>query len=528
MEAAMIWRGKALWDHQDRGVTELIEAIRSGDKRIAFTSPTGGGKTVMMGCAIDNLIQSGKRVGLYTHRRMLLDQTEGVFAKFGIPFGVRASGKDESADHTQPLQLAMIQTEAARKKRRAQYSLMDADVVFVDEAHGLANGECESILNQHVESGAVIVGVTATPSGIGHLYTKLIQAGLNSELRKCGAHVKCFVYGPDEPAAALRLRRTKTGEFTEGDVVKAIMSPTIFGRVHEHFERLNPDHKPSILFAPGVKESVWFAGEFQKRGIRAAHIDGEHIWIDGETHATSQALKDDLATESRSGRLPIVCNRFVLREGIDWPWLAHGVLATIFGGLTGYLQSVGRLVRGYPGLDHVVLQDHGGNWWRHGSPNVDRMWDLSLDDRKIAEQREEQFREKKEAEPIVCIKCGAVRMSGPVCVSCGHEASIKSRPVVQEDGTLKEMKGDIFRPRVTDNRPDTEKQWEKMYWRGRHSNMTFSQARGLFYREHHYMPPDNLPLMPKNKLDWHRKIKAVPRGEVIPKPERVEPAGLFD
>jgi DNA repair protein RadD len=524
----MIWRGRELWETQVRGTDGAQAALGSGQRRLVLTSPTGGGKTVMMGYLIDWLLSQGKRVILYTNRRMLLDQTSGVLSGYGIPFGVRASGKDDWADCDQRLQLAMIQTESARRKRRPQYELFNADVAFIDEAHNQANGECESILNAHVEAGAAIVGVTATPLGIGHLYTHLIQAGLNSELRKCGAHVKCFVYGPDEPAAALRLKRTKTGEFTEGEVVKAIMSPTIFGRVHEHWERLNPERKPSILFAPGVKESVWFATEFQKRGVRAAHIDGEHIWIDGEQHATSQGLKDEIAAESKAGRIQVVCNRFVLREGIDWPWLAHGILATIFGGLTGYLQSVGRLVRAYPGLDHVVLQDHGGNWYRHGSPNVDRVWDLSLDDKKIAEQREERLREKKESEPIVCVKCGAVRMEGPTCITCGHESSIKSRPVVQEDGTLTYMKGDIFKPRVTDMRSDTEKQWEQMYWRGRHSGMTFAQARGLFFKTHGYMPPNNLPLMPKDTLDWHRKIKAVPRGEVIPKPEKQQPAGLFD
>ena len=101
-----------------------------------------------------------------------------------------------------------------------------------------------------------------------------------------------------------------------------------------------------------------------------------------------------------------------MREGIDWPWLAHGIMACTFGGLKSYLQSGGRLLRAHPSLDQVVIQDHGGNFWRHDSLNADREWQLEDTDKSIQEKHDEKYRTKSEPEPIVCPKCAKVRKTG--------------------------------------------------------------------------------------------------------------------
>lgn len=519
----MNWFGRTPWDHQARGVASAIEAVQHGFTRNVLVSPTGGGKTLCMASLADHFVYHGKRVALFTNRKMLASQTIDVMDGFGLNFGVRAAGMEDRADAYKPFQIAMVQTEQSRLRRRAAHKLPQAEVVLVDEAHQLSSGGIQEILETYAREGASLIGFTATPLGIGHLYNNLITAGNNTELRACGALLRANCYGPDEPYEALKLKRTPTGEFTEGDVVKVIMSPTIFGRVLEHYQRLNPDRLPGILFAPGVKESIWFAEKLCQAGIRAAHIDGERVWIDGEEHPTTQDLRDEVLRESRSGAIQVICNRFVMREGIDAPWLYHCVLATIFGSVTSYLQSVGRLLRAYPGLDHVIIQDHGGNWWRHGSPNADRIWDLRLDANRYASERAERMREKKEPEPIVCPQCGAVRMSGKSCITCGYVSTAKSRPVIQKDGRLTYLNGDIFRERHVDQRSDTEKLWEQSFWAARKSGRTFGQAYGWFYRQHGYQPPRNLPLMPLESVDWHSKVIDVPWSRIVPKEPKSAP-----
>lgn len=172
------------------------------------------------------------------------------------------------------------------------------------------------------------------------------------------------------------------------------------------------------------------------------------------------------------------------------------------------------MLRSHPSLDHVTIQDHGGNWWRHGSLNADREWQLDCTARVIQGTREDRLREKKLPEPMRCPKCGAIMMSVRCVCGFSMQTSGKMRPVVQEDGTLIMMEGDIFRPRKTEMRADTGTKWLRVFYRARNADMTFKQAVGLFYKEHGYFPPPTLPNMPKNADDVWRKVKDV-------KPERL-------
>jgi superfamily II DNA or RNA helicase len=289
------------------------------------------------------------------------------------------------------------------------------------------------------------------------------------------------------------------------------MRPGIFGRVFDWWKKLNPDARPAILFAPGVPESLWFAEQFHAKGIPAAHIDGNEIWINGDRMPSSEEARRQLAVASECGDVAIVCNRFVMREGIDWPWLYHCIMATVFGSVTSYLQAGGRLLRAHPSLDHVILQDHGGNWHRHGSLNADREWRLEFTSHMVAGMRQERLREKQEHEPIVCPECGKVRAGGAMC-ACGYRSERKSRRVVQHDGTFKEIEGDIYKPRRIKQLPDTEKLWTSMFNRAKRSRneMTFNQALGLFFYENHYYPPKTMPFMPVRDTDWFRKVKDIP------------------
>ncbi len=498
-----------LWTHQATALVEIQAAIAAGERRICVTSPTGGGKSRMMREIIQNFGGATSRQILYTHRKYLRQQLEDGMTEAGITFGVRASGAAPAL--LRDIQISSIMTEESRVYKQERWDLHEADIVHIDEAHVQGGAVAEKIINAHVEAGAVAIGWTATPLDIGHIYKRLVVAGVNSELRACGAHVLCQTYGPDEPDTK-GIKPTATGEYTEGDVRKVIMTPTIFGRVYEWWNRLNPDARPAILFAPGVGESLFFAQEFHKKGVSVAHIDGDDIWINGETMPSSQEARIELARMSESGEVKIVCNRFVMREGIDWPWLYHGIMATVFGSPSSYLQSGGRLLRSHPSLDHVVLQDHGGNWHRHGSLNADREWRLEYTAAMVAGMRAERLREQKEPTPITCPECSAVRLKGPSCPKCGHVASRRVRKVMQIDGSLKSVEGEIYKPKRIKQEPDTEQLWKSMYFRAKKSrnSMTFNQAYALFFLDNHYYPPRDMPFMPTRDTDWYRPVKAVP------------------
>ncbi len=532
----------ALWPHQEKAVSEVADAILAGKRRILLASPTGMGKTAMASELIRIYLDEDRKVVLYTNRKLLIDQASRVMALAGHEHGVRAAGYQD--DRSLNFQIASVQTEASRSLKTSRWQLHDAELAILDECHLGTAGTYQKILESHYAAGAVYIGLTATPVGLGALYDHLIVAGTTSEGRKCGALVPALVYGPDEPDLKEAGYVVPGEDLTEKQASKVMMREGVFGRVLKWWRELNPGQTPTLLFAPGVKESVWFAQQFAQAGIRAAHLDGAEIWLDGEfKRSDGRDAREDLFREFREGKIKVLCNRFVLREGIDLPFVECLILATVFGSVQTYLQVIGRGLRASPQTEktHLILQDHGGNYWRHGSPNADREWSLEWSASQIAGMREDRLREKK------CRRCKAVLPGGPVCVKCGfinevvgqpcpqckriitgrkcpcgYEApqGAKSRSVVQSDGTLKEIGGDVFRPRRLYTAPNGPAVWQKMYWRSRteKGKRTFRQAAALFAAENHWgWPSKTWPMMPLEEGDWYRFVGDVPMDRLVPK-----------
>jgi hypothetical protein len=93
----------------------------------------------------------------------------------------------------------------------------------------------------------------------------------------------------------------------------------------------------------------------------------------------------------------------------------------------------------------------------------------------------------------------------------------KSRKVLQKDGTLREMSGDIFKAR----RIATESERLRGEWCGYIRNirrskkpevqaMTFAQAEANFARRNYWKyPPRTLPMMPVRESDWYMPVASV-------------------
>lgn len=497
---------QARWPHQERAVAEIIRSIDGGERKICVTAPTGSGKTLVMVDLLEWASARNWQAALFTNRRSLCAQTKEVLESHGIFPGMRASGYERAL--LRPIQLCMTQTEGSQVFSREIRGLHDAKLVLIDEAHLQTGRMMERIMAEYVNAGAHVVGFTATPLDLGDFYGRLIVAAEMSECLAGGVIVPAITYAPDEPDLR-HIRKYQVGmDLSEPDNAKAMMRPGIFGRVWDHWMRLNPNRAATILFAPGVKESLWFAEQFCARGVRAGHIDGSDAWLDGKYIGDRQYIIDLV----RRGEVPIICNRFVLREGIDIPELRCGILATVFGALSSYLQSCGRLLRSATGKIHATIIDHGGNWHRHGSVNADRHWELGLTNHRAVGQRQERLRDKKDAEPIVCPNClHAYLPTKRGCPMCGHIARGKSRMVVQVNGQLKPRLGDIYRARPVQEKPDTAQRWLRYFHGARASQRSFNQARAWFFYNEGYWPPPTLPFMPLEEADWFRRVADVPR-----------------
>ena len=528
------------WPIQVNGVEGVKSAITGGERRICLTSPTGTGKSWMMQAIMDWRIQNGGRCVMYSTRRMLTEQIMRQLQAEGIHFGVRAAEFEEHDDPTAPVQLCSIQTEHSRVIRRrlkagadgdlgrAQWPLASGDLILVDEAHQQTGDQACGILNEHHENGATLLGITATPLGVSHLYDRLIVAGNNSDGRDCGALLVAHMKACPE-IDTRKIERVATGEFSLADIRKHSWNQAIYGNVHEHLLIHNPDLKPFIIFAPGVDESVGFAMHLRKQGIRVAHIDGDDCWLDGERYKSDRDARRQILDELKRGTIQGLTNRFVLREAIDIKELFCCVLATPIGSLMSYVQIVGRVLRAHHSMDDAVILDHGGNWWRHGSPNADRddLWREYFHDPKgeqrVTDVRMERIRQEKEEIAINCPKCGAVMMrtKDGRCYRCNEDLRKKrARLVIQRDGTLIDVTGLPVKPRREVLTPAMEKAWERAYWSAfKGGERTFAQARGFiasgkmkgFEQFAGQFPPPGLKLMPRDERDWFSVVKDVPK-----------------
>ena len=498
---------------------------------------------------IHESLRRGLRCVFHVNRKSLAEQTRKVFIANGLDPGMRASGYVPEMNKN--VQISMIPTEAARSLRpNPSWNLHNADIVIVDEAHSEKSATAVELFKRYRQqnSNSCLVGLTATPLDVGHIYETLIVAGLNSELRECGAHLYCKEYSPTMPDV-LSMRRKADGEYNEKDVEKKMRPAVVFGRILEHHKRLNPLLKPAIVFAPSVGASIELTEMYRQAGIRSAHICGKHIYYgekDGSGvpimyDSTKISLREKLFDEVRNGEIQAIVNRFVLTAGIDLPQVYHLVIATSFGSLTQYLQAGGRVLRNHDSLEHVVCQDHGANCLFHGSLNNDRIWDLNDGAKKVAERIIKDRQEGKEKEPIVCPKCGAMRLSGGSCFECGHHHSQSGLNILEEDGTLRLQQGPYIKQKAA-GKPVAVREWLNIYFPTSKSKgsraMTFNQLLSAYKHANPdikvFSTIDNsgksrlatvgrngefaiLPMHPPldNHYLWSQKVRDVPKRDLL-------------
>ena len=533
------------WEHQRIGVEQTLKAISNGTSSVCLTSPTGSGKTAMqIALARWAAEKQNQRVLCLTNRILLTDQTRRVFEQDGIKVGTISASMKHLERPDAPVQIATIQTILARRRSDPEH-WVDADLVLADEVHQVSSGESAGMLIEYQSRGSKVVGVTATPLGVCDVCDELIVAARTRDLQDLGILCYASWFAPSE----LDTRKLTKGKidlsFSESDARKTWgplkgnqqVRAKIVGNIIGHYRRLHPELKHTLAFAPGVKESLWAAQFCLSNGIRAMHVDGTDFWVDGKLYDRDREPKlfEESMDAWREGHIPILWNRFVLREGIDEPQIRCIILGTPISSYRSFLQMVGRGLRTHPDKDRVLVIDHGGAWWRHGSVNVNVDWESVFDcsdpdvlsKNRIAEQREHG-----ESMGVACPKCGMVHRGKKrfvVCQYCHHELTLgkASRPIIQSDGNLTEVTGEPIPQWKIRRTPEATDIWKSLYWNAakhKGGDVTFNQLYAQFgYRTaviagtrerpafwKSYYPPRDIPFMPRHRNDFHRKVKDVP------------------
>lgn len=443
------------WPHQDRLHEGCQNAYGKKIKKVIVPAPCGAGKTAMQMRIIENAVDKGYRVAVYSCRIQNTGQLIEQIEKRGIWYGVIAAAFRGRRDIKAPVQVCQMQTVFSRKKVFAE-----ADIVLVDEAHQQMSESCLWVLNEHEKKGCkFFIGYTATPVGWKKWYEHLLDAPTYKELLDCKAHLPCRVFAPEIPEAVLggKLKIQSNGEISSNDDRTLNQAKMLEERVYQDLSIFNPSKLPTIGFGPDVDTCREYVSMGLRRGIPCASIDAERVVLcekqpsgnyEIKHYESTLAMRERAIRGTETGEFTVIWNRFVLREAVDMPFLKHCIITTTMAGLATYLQSVGRVLRYFKGYHECTVQDHSGSVYLHGYPNMEgRNWHLpELADPESAKSKDKKNKESDQETPVdeenvrLCIACKAVSEYSRSITTCPVCGTPFGKPVWFSRSTTGELK----------------------------------------------------------------------------------------
>ena len=330
----------SLRSYQSIAISEIRAAYGSGEKRVLFVLPTGGGKTVVFSFVAATAAARGRRVCILVHRQELVDQVSASLTSMGVAHGIIAGGYPETPE---PVQVASVASLARRLDRLEAF-----DLIVADEAHHAVAGSWKTIIAAMPD--AFLLGVTATPErldgrGLGDAFDHMVLGPTVAELTEAE-------FAPPETIDLSGLR-TRAGDYAADDLSAAMSDRAIVGNAVEHYGRLCRGI-PAVAFCCGIEHSRLVATRFVEGGFRAAHVDG----------TTQKEERRALIAALGSGEIDVLTNAGLISEGVDVPAIGAAILLRPTQSLGLYLQQVGRALRPAPGKN----RDHPGSCRQQHEP----------------------------------------------------------------------------------------------------------------------------------------------------------------
>lgn len=396
-----------LREYQEQAIEDLRSEIRRGFKRPLLVAPTGSGKTVMAARIIESAAQKGSRILFLAHRRELVRQCADKLERFGCEHGIIMAGEFLQMDFE--VQVASIDTLRVRAMKSDRMPMPKADIIFIDEAHRSLAPTYKKLIEEYPD--AVVIGMTATPvrsdgRGLGHIYDSMVECPSVAALTDMGHLVPVKYWAPTIPdLTGVKITR---GDYSESELQKALDKRALVGDIYTNWARIAPNDK-TIIFASGVRHSIHIKEEFEKHGVKVAHIDGE----------TPSSERDEILRDLRENRIQVITNCMVLTEGFDEPALTTNVLARPTKNAGLYLQMAGRTLRPHDGKTHCKIIDHSGNVYEHGFVTDPRGWELT--EGKAMGDNVAHRERLAERRAITCVKCSHTYEGQLACPHCGHK-----------------------------------------------------------------------------------------------------------
>lgn len=419
---------KPLRPHQVQAVTDIRSSLASGNRRVVYQCPTGGGKTRIIAELVRLARKKDSRVVLLAPRRELVYQIQGALKSEGVSAGIIMAGEPRSL--YAEVFVCSFDTLHARAIQRDKIKLPRADMVLVDEGHLAVADSRREILESYPDCRHILF--TATPArgdgrGLCEVADDLVLGPSIRELVDQGFLLPLRYYAPSKPDLK-QAKLNRQGDYQVKGIDKVMNRPALVGDIVGHWEELARD-RSTVVFCCTRAHSRHMTEEFQRRGYRAEHLDGE-------TPAPERAA---ILARVDSGETQILCNVFVASYGLDIPRLSCAVVARPTKDLTLYLQTIGRVMRPFEGQVDGLVIDHAGCVEENGLAEDFHPW--SLDGKEKIKDRMQAAKESgSEPKDITCQQCKHVFRSNRTCPKCGHQVIAPTEKIPVHEAKLEEVK----------------------------------------------------------------------------------------
>lgn len=337
--------------YQVEAKTAVINEWHKGIQKTLLVLVTGGGKTIIFSKITEDCVRNGERVLILAHRGELLDQAADKLKK-ATNLGCATEKAEETCLGSWFRVVVGSVQSLMREKRLNQFPKDYFNTIIIDEAHHCLSDGYQRVLS-HFDK-AKVLGVTATPDrgdmrNLGQFFESLayeytlpraIKEGYLSPIKAQTIPLKLDLSGVSVQA----------GDFKNGDLGNAL--EPYLESIADEMLKCCFDRK-TVVFLPLIKTSQKFKDILNKKGFRAAEVNGD-----------SQDREQVLA-DFDSGKYNVICNSMLLTEGWDCPSVDCIVVLRPTKIRSLYVQMVGRGTRLHPGKDHLLLLDFLWHTERH-------------------------------------------------------------------------------------------------------------------------------------------------------------------
>lgn len=340
-----------LREYQEIARSAVQQEWESGKKRTLLVLPTGCGKTIVFSKIIEDRVRLGERVLVLAHRSELLEQaSDKLMTATGLGTALEKA-ESTSIGSWFRVVVGSVQT-MQREKRLSQFPPDYFDTIVVDEAHHAISDGYQRVL-QHFENSNVL-GVTATADrgdkrnlreyfdSLAYEYSIVdaIKSGYLSKITAVTIPLELDLSSVSQQA----------GDFKASEVGTAL--DPYLEQIADEMVKQCADRK-TVVFLPLVKTSQKFKDILNKKGFKAAEVNGD-------SQDRAEILED-----FDKGKYNVLCNSMLLTEGWDCPTVDCVVVLRPTKVRALYSQMVGRGTRLAPGKENLLLLDFLWHTERH-------------------------------------------------------------------------------------------------------------------------------------------------------------------